>query len=184
MVNDIYNDSFGGVKKVDLVKKQVMEYLEDVTEARYFVDEVMKELDIKKIGSVLDPNLEQINEECEAEEFKDHPEFQHLNPNLFDDNEKVHTKSIYRNIEIKCMNTLKASTRSLDLYQRKVVDIGVKFSKDTVKSRRNGNKRPDPVYLMVHGGAGAGKSTVINVLAQWVQKILEKEGEIMSSLLQ
>ena len=32
---------------------------------------------------------------------------------------------------------------------------------------------------MVHGGAGAGKSTVINVLAQWVQKILEKEGNIL-----
>ena len=146
-------------------------------EARYFVDEVMKELDIKKIGCVLDANLEQINEDCEAEEFKDHPEFQHLDPDLFDNNEKVHSKNIYRNIEIKCMNTLKASTRSLDLYQRKVVDIGVKYSKDIVKSRKNGSKGPDPIYLMVHGGAGAGKSTVINVLAQWVQKILEKEGK-------
>ena len=29
---------------------------------------------------------------------------------------------------------------------------------------------------MVHGGAGAGKSTVINVLAQWTQKILQQEG--------
>ena len=55
--------------------------------------------------------------------------------------------------------------------------IFIKFSKDTVKSRKNCTKRPDPVYLMVHGGAGAGKSTVINILAQWVQKILEKEGK-------
>ena len=30
---------------------------------------------------------------------------------------------------------------------------------------------------MVHGGAGAGKSTVIKILAQWSQKILQKEGE-------
>ena len=30
---------------------------------------------------------------------------------------------------------------------------------------------------MVHGGAGAGKSTVINVLAQWIQWILQKEGD-------
>ena len=178
MVNEIYNDSYNEVKKVDLVKKQVMEYLEDVTEARYFVDEVMKEIDVEKIGLVMDPNVEQINADCEAEEFEDHPDFQHIDPNLLDNIEKVHSKSIYRNIEIKCLKTLKENTRSLDVYQRKVVDIGVKYSKDIVKSRKTCSKQPDPIYLMVHGGAGAGKSTVINVLAQWVQKILEKEGKI------
>ena len=178
MVNEIYNDSYNEVKKVDLVKKQVMEYLEDVTEARYFVDEVMKEIDVEKIGLVMDPNVEQINADCEAEEFEDHPDFQHIDPNLLENIEKVHSKSIYRNIEIKCLKTLKENTRSLDVYQRKVVDIGVKYSKDIVKSRKTCSKQPDPIYLMVHGGAGAGKSTVINVLAQWVQKILEKEGKI------
>ena len=30
---------------------------------------------------------------------------------------------------------------------------------------------------MVHGGAGAGKSTVINVVALWFQKILQQEGD-------
>ena len=30
---------------------------------------------------------------------------------------------------------------------------------------------------MVHGGAGAGKLTVIKVLAQWMQKTLQKEGD-------
>ena len=30
---------------------------------------------------------------------------------------------------------------------------------------------------MVHGGAGAEKSTVIKILAQWMQKILQKEGD-------
>ena len=178
MVNEIYNDSYEKVKKVDLVKKQVMEYLEDVTEARYFVEEVMKELDIEKVGIVMDPNLAQINADCEAEEFGDHPEFQHIDPDLLDNYEKVNSKSIYKNIEIKCLKTLQENTRSLDVYQRKVVDIGIKYSKDIVKSRKNCSKQPDPIYLMVHGGAGAGKSTVINVLAQWVQKILEKEGNI------
>ena len=30
---------------------------------------------------------------------------------------------------------------------------------------------------MVHGGAGAGKSTVINILAMYTQKILKQEGD-------
>ena len=97
---------------------------------------------------------------------------------MLDNNENVTSKSIYRTIEIKNLETLKENTRSLDIYQRKVVDIGVKYSKDLVKSRKNKSKLPSPVYLMVHGGAGAGKSTVINILAQWVQKILQKEGKI------
>ena len=30
---------------------------------------------------------------------------------------------------------------------------------------------------MVYGRAGAGKSTVINVSAQWMQKIIQKDGD-------
>ena len=30
---------------------------------------------------------------------------------------------------------------------------------------------------MVHGGAGAGKSTLIQILAQWMQKIVQNEGD-------
>ena len=177
MVNDIYNDSIDGIRKVDLVKRQVMEHLEDVMEARYFVEKVMKNVDTCEIGCILDPNLEQANDDCEDEEFKDHPEFQHLDPALLDKNEAVVSKSIYRKIEIECLDVLKQKTRDLDEFQKKVINIGVKYSKDLVKSRNNNSKRPTSPYLMVHGGAGAGKSTVINVLAQWVQKILEKEGK-------
>ena len=35
---------------------------------------------------------------------------------------------------------------------------------------------------MVHGGAGAGKSTVINVIEQWAQRILQKEGNELNQL--
>ena len=35
-------ESFDGKRKVDIVKSQVMEFLEDVTEARHFVEEILK----------------------------------------------------------------------------------------------------------------------------------------------
>ena len=72
---------------------------------------------------------------------------------------------------------MKEKTRNLDEYQRHIIDVGVKFSKDVVKARKNFSKPPESPLVMVHGGAGAGKSTVINVLAQWVQLILQKEGD-------
>ena len=41
------------------VKKQVMEWIEDVEEARYFVEEIMKNaVDIEDIGGNLDPELQ------------------------------------------------------------------------------------------------------------------------------
>ena len=46
-----------------------------------------------------------------------------------------------------------------------------------MKARKEGNSHPKAPLLMVHGGAGAGKSTVIKILAQWSQKILQKEGD-------
>ena len=36
---------------------------------------------------------------------------------------------------------------------------------------------------MVHGGAGSGKSTVINVMAQYLHHILRKEGDDSESQL-
>ena len=84
---------------------------------------------------------------------------------------------IYRKIEIPDDDTLKANTRLLDCYQRQVINIGLQYAKDIIKARKEGNAYPSAPLIMVHGGAGAGKSTVINVLAQWMQKILQKEGD-------
>jgi energy-coupling factor transporter ATP-binding protein EcfA2 len=86
-------------------------------------------------------------------------------------------KGIYRRVDIPSAAELKKNTRSLDEYQMEVVNIGIKYAKDIVKARKEGNKIPTAPLLMVHGGAGAGKSTVIKVLAQWMQKILQKEGD-------
>ena len=86
-------------------------------------------------------------------------------------------ESIYRKVEIPEYDELRRSTRGLDKHQKEVINIGVKYARDVVKARRGGNLSPKAPLLMVHGGAGAGKSTVINVLAQWIQKILQKEGD-------
>ena len=53
----------------------------------------------------------------------------------------------------------------------------MKYAKDVVKSRREGNRPPKPIYLLGHGGAGAGKSTVINLVAKWCHTILAQPGD-------
>ena len=83
----------------------------------------------------------------------------------------------YRRVEIPSDSTLRERTRSLDSWQREVVNIGIRYAKDIVKGRAKSNSPPKPPLYMIHGGAGAGKSAVIDVLAPWMQKILQKEGD-------
>ena len=179
---DMYEERISGERKVQIVKNQVMEFLEDVTEARFFVEEVMKEIDLEKIGFAMDPTAAQENLDCDDEGLVDHPDYGHINPDIVDDvKDEILMKSIYRKVEIQSMDILKEKTRNLDEFQRHVINKAVKFAKDIVKARNGFQKPPPSPLLMVHGGAGAGKSTVIDVLAQWVQLILQKEGDDTNS---
>ena len=176
-VEEMYDESFNGQQKVDIVKSQVMEYLEGVEEARYYVEQVKKDIDLTETANKLDPAMEQENADCEEEDIDDHPDFLHIDPGQVVTDPETPSSSIFRRIVIPGVDELREKTRSLDYYQREVVNIGVKYAKDIVKSRREGNGSPVATLMMVHGGAGAGKSTVINILAQWTQKILQREGD-------
>ena len=87
------------------------------------------------------------------------------------------TETIYRKIEIPNEADLREKLQNLDVHQKEVINIGIKYCKDLVKARKIGNKKPEAPLLMVHGGAGAGKSTVINILAMMTQKILLQPGD-------
>ena len=51
----MYNDTYNGRPKIEIVKGQVMEHLEGVEEARYYVEQVKKEIDLSEISNKLDP---------------------------------------------------------------------------------------------------------------------------------
>jgi hypothetical protein len=176
-VEALYGEMHTDKRKVEIVKSQVMEHLEGVEEARYYVEQAKKEVDLTEIGEQLDPALEQDNADCEEIELEEHPDLIHADPDQITTDEDGRAKSIYRKIDIPNDVELKENTRSLDRYQREVINIGVKYAKGIVKARKEGNASPTAPLLMVHGGAGAGKSTVIKVLAQWSQKILQQEGD-------
>ena len=165
-----YEEMHGGERKVDIVKSQVMEHLEGVEEARYYVDQLKKELELTEISETLDPALEQENADCEEEGLVEHPDFEHADPDEVTTRETKTQTSIYRKIEIPNDSELKENTRSLDRYQKEVINIGIQYAKGIIKARKEGNAAPKAPLLMVHGGSGAGKSTVIKVLAQWTQK--------------
>ena len=157
------------------IKSQVMEHLESAEEARLFVEEALK---THEIGVSMDPEGEQDRLDCEIDGIMLHPDFEHLNPEDMDlQAEKVSYEKQFRPIEMDTMEDLLRKTRNLDFYQRQVIEKGIRYSRDLVKSLKTKNKCPDPCSTIVLGGAGSGKSTVINILKQWIHLVLKKEGD-------
>ena len=73
-----------------------MKHLEGVEEGRYYVEQVKKEVDLGDVRNQLDPALEQDNADCEEEVLEEHPDFQHIDPDLISTENCVITKSIFK----------------------------------------------------------------------------------------
>ena len=162
--------------QIHAVKSKVMEHLESTEEARYMVQEALDKNG--EFGAALDPTGEQENDDCELEEMLMHPDYQHLDPTEYLTVEKSpQTEKTYRPIKVDDLNILKRNTRGLDLYQRKTIERGIRYARAVVKSRKTKNSPPAPAKVIGHGGAGCGKSTVINILKQWIHYILQQPGD-------
>ena len=83
------------------VKAQVMEHLEDVEEARFMVEEYLKNKErLNNIAEDLDPENEQDIAECLIEEDEMHPDFEHLIPDGLDDpcNDSIKREKMFKPI--------------------------------------------------------------------------------------
>ena len=175
-VKDAEHDGYKLLEeKIKAVKAQVMEHLESNQEARFMVEEANKKTE--EMGENLDPQGEQDIEDCGQQDLSMHPDYEHLNPDNVDKVERTTHEKRYRPIEIDDIKELHDKTNNLDFYQRKVVQRGIEYSRRVVKARCNKNAHPSPVHVIVHGGAGAGKTAALNVLKQWCHLILQQPGD-------
>ena len=55
------------------------------------------------------------------------------------------------------------------------------FAQNVILARKNKISYPEAPFLMVHGGAGSGKSTLIHVMSQYVHKMLLRDGDDLES---
>merc|ERR1719233_702505 len=164
-------------EEIEARKRVLMEWLDPVEEARYFVEESMKnELNLDEVETRMDAEKQQADLDCEEEGIEPDPQYEHLDLGDHNEHEFLPSTNWCRKIDVK-EEKLYEDAASLDMNQRKVLDICLKYARDVVKSRSNGNTAPIPPRLIVVGGAGAGKSTVIQTVIQWSQKILQRSGD-------
>ena len=166
-----------GKTDIEITRSKIMPHLESVTEGRLRAEEAQENL--TEVGEKMDPAKEQENIDADDEGTAEDPDHLVLEPGelLSEGNVDTNKEKAYRRIELGNLDELAERTRKLDPEQRQVVDIGIKYAKDLVKSLSGNCEPPEPPLLIIQGGAGSGKSTVIGVLTEWMEHFLRKSAD-------
>ena len=169
------------INKVERVRSLVMPHLKSVTEARIEYELECAEGKINDIGRELDPENELDGDACELDGVTEHADFQVKDPaNLGDvsvEAARPALKDSFRKIIVEDENVLADKIKLLDVDQRYAFEIVLKYGRDFVKATKRNNPCPEAPLLIVHGGAGTGKSHLIHVMCQTLEKIFRKRGD-------
>ena len=165
---------------IQFVKMHMMPFTEGVEEARHFIQEATKDdrTSTTNIGDELDPMQEMEIIECQDGEDLFHPDFAHVNPDELEiGNNLTQIRKTVRNIELKTADEMLKEARDLDEFQKKALHIAIRYAQNVLIARKRNTPPPSAPFLMVHGGAGSGKSTLINVISQYVHELMMREGD-------
>ena len=163
-------------QSIDYVKSKVMKYQDKVEKAQA---EAQSEYD-QTVGDMLDAAKEQNETDCADEGVHENDRFVALDP----ENAPLETvqtsearAGAYRAVELISLDELITLSRGCDSDQRAVVSLGVEFAQNMRKTRYRNIPSPKAPLIVVQGGAGSGKSFVINLMAQWIERILRTPGD-------
>ena len=160
------------------VKRVVMEWLEDVEEARYFVEEVMsEESKLDEVAQDMDPENLKENIECDVEGFEEDENYLHLNTDGLPKCDTTSPGNWFKKIDVLPKDVLDEKTRKLDKWQRKVLENALKYANELKRYENGSGSLPLADNVVVIGGAGSGKSTVIECLSQHLHRLFAKSGD-------
>ena len=169
-----YDENLNGIK---YVKSKVMKFQEKVESSQ---DKAQAEYYDAAVGDILDSTKEQDMSDCRDEGLQESDTFVAFDPSLatVDKSELCEAKaSKYVKVELSNLDDLLNRTRSMDRDQRNIIRLGVEFASNLRKSRNKNVKRPISPLIVVQGGAGSGKSFVINTVTEWMERILRQPGD-------
>ena len=151
----VEKEEFQEQTKLQRVKSIVMAHQESVREGREKAEIILNDI----TGENLDPEFEQEQNEAKMEGMHEHPDYPELVPPENPDNEDVPTKTYFKKIELIPEDNLYSDMRKLDDEQQLAVQMALQFAKK-VKKHKNGSitRLPEPLKLIIHGGAGAGNN--------------------------
>ena len=167
----IYNNNIDYIK---YASSKTMPFQNDVEEAIEKAEELMNEDDIEE---ELDPEGAQDNAECEVEGVDDCGEFIAFDYDKHPKDKSKVKSSLFKRVEVDNIESLHQQTRNLDNDQMFVINQVINYCKLYARARAEESTVPQPLLFKVVGSAGTGKSHIINLTAQWTEKLLRQSGD-------
>ena len=166
--------------QINYVRSKAMPYLQATEDALELAEEIVNQDNIEEL---LDAENAQENAECQDEGSTLSGEFIAHDLDQLPQDNPIASEALFKVVEPEESEVLNELTRQLDDEQLAVVVTVINFCKlfkRALPSKEMNSflePAPKPIYMKVIGSAGTGKSHVINVVSQWVEKILRMEGD-------
>ena len=146
--------------------------------------DLLENLDLEKtkpthMFDLLDSQREQEKDDDMDLGSEDDPAFESFayTGNLVEEKDTNYESSRYRKINLPEEDERNFLTRRLVPEQLDVLRDVTEYCKDVLKSKKKLDHQVEPLRIVVHGGAGVGKSALIRVSAMHAEKILRKRGD-------
>ena len=152
------------------IKECLFPFRNNVLQTRLLLENISS----NEIGDQIDPESQLENEEARDMGTSPDTRFSCRNPDLLDEVPTTNntSDSKYKRLDISNIDFMLTSARKLAPEQRCAFDIMIRYCKDLRKSMQSNCPRPKPPLFLVHGGAGSGKSKLINDIALWAEYFL------------
>ena len=168
---ETYQDN---LEEINYVRSKTMPFVNHVEDAMEKAEEVYNK---DNVAETLDPQAVQDNADCEDEGILDQEKFVAFDFDKIEETYAEKSDALFKRIELNNLDELNEKTLNLDDDQRFVLEKVINYAKQFKRSLLLKVQPPQPLRLKVLGSAGSGKSHLIELICQWVERILRREGD-------
>ena len=181
--DDLFHDDFVkclelyeiNTQNITFVQERLFPHMNSVQESQLLLD-TASDFRASHIGDMINPQHEQDQTDQAEIGLEEDDNFSARNPEGLSNIDDMHPvnrqKTVYKRLDISDTESMASLTQLLDCDQRYAFDKVISYCKDLRKSLKNDNPTPKPPLLIIHGGAGSGKSMLINNLTLWAEHFL------------
>ena len=162
------------LEEISYVRSKTMPYVNHVEDGLQKAEDVYNK---DNVAEILDPQAAQDDAECEEEGIVDQEKFVAFDYDKLEETYAEKSDALFKRIELNNLDDLNEKTLNLDDDQRFVLENVINYAKQFKRSLLLKAPPPQPLRLKVLGSAGSGKSHLIELICQWVERILRKEGD-------